>query len=385
MICKSCRKKIPEGSAFCNHCGVRQGRAPKQKDEIRVPEPKKTPSGKWRIQLRAEGESVTEDTPALAVAKARAIRAGFIEQKKKTGAKLSLGDAIDKYIDETDNLFSPATRRGYSIIRRNRFQSYMDVDIKTFTDWQAMVNDEKKLCSTKTLHNAWGLVGAVLRANNITPPKVKMSQVTVPDQPWLTYEQIPLFCKAIYGEPCELGALLALSSLRRSELCAVTPDHVAVDGSSVLVSGAIVPDEEHKFVHKEENKTKQSRRTVPVFIPRLKELLLQIDRTSDDFIVQWNPDALTYRVNVLCERAGLPKVGLHGLRRSFASLGHHLGLSEQEVMAIGGWEDYQTVHKHYLKLSAKDHLRGQKKMERYYTKNANLLSDFHSDSANPHE
>ena len=384
MICKSCRKKIPEGSNFCNWCGVKQGRAPKQKDEIRVPEPKKTPSGKWRIQLRAEGESVTEDTPALAVAKARAIRAGFIEQKKKMGAKLSLGDAIDKYIDETDNLFSPATRRGYSIIRRNRFQAYMDVDIKTFTDWQAMVNDEKKLCSTKTLHNAWGLVGAVLRANNITPPKVKMSQVTVPDQPWLTYEQIPLFCKAIYGEPCELGALLALSSLRRSELCAVTPDHVAEDGSSVLVSGAIVPDENNTFVHKDENKTQQSRRTVPVFIPRLRELLCAMDRDCD-FIVSMHPDTLRKRVNAICKKAGPPEVGLHGLRRSFASLGHHLGLSEQEVMAIGGWEDYQTVHKHYLKLSAKDHLRGHKKMERYYTKNANLLSDFHSDSANPHE
>lgn len=384
MICKSCRKKIPEGSNFCNWCGVKQGRAPKQKDEIRVPEPKKTPSGKWRIQLRAEGESVTEDTPALAVAKARAIRAGFIEQKKKTGAKLSLGDAIDKYIDETDNLFSPATRRGYSIIRRNRFQAYMDVDIKTFTDWQAMVNDEKKLCSTKTLHNAWGLVGAVLRANNITPPKVKMSQVIVPDQPWLTYEQIPLFCKAIYGEPCELGALLALSSLRRSELCAVTPDHVAVDGSSVLVSGAIVPDENNTFVHKDENKTQQSRRTVPVFIPRLRELLCAMDRDCD-FIVSMHPDTLRKRVNAICKKAGLPEVGLHGLRRSFASLGHHLGLSEQEVMSIGGWEDYQTVHKHYLKLSAKDHLRGHKKMERYYTKNANLLSNFHSDSANPHK
>lgn len=384
MICKSCRKKIPEGSNFCNWCGVKQGRAPKQKDEIRVPKPKKTPSGRYRIQLRAEGESVTEDTPALAVAKARAIRAGFIEQKKKTGAKLSLGDAIDTYISNTDNLFSPATKRGYSIIRRNRFQSYMDVDIKTFTDWQAMVNEEKKLCSTKTLHNAWGLVSAVLNFNKITPPKVKLSQVIVPDQPWLTYEQIPLFCKAIYGEPCELGALLALSSLRRSELCAVTPDHVAADGSSVLVSGAIVPDENNTFVHKDENKTQQSRRTVPVFIPRLRELLCAMDRDCD-FIVSMHPDTLRKRVNAICKKAGLPEVGLHGLRRSFASLGHHLGLSEQEVMAIGGWEDYQTVHKHYLKLSAKDHLRGHKKMERYYTKNANLLSDFHSDSANPHE
>ena len=159
---------------------------------------------------------------------------------------------------------------------------------------------------------------------------------------------------------------------------------MAVDGSSVLVSGAIVPDENNTFVHKDENKTQQSRRTVPVFIPRLRELLCAMDRDCD-FIVSMHPDTLRKRVNAICKKAGLPEVGLHGLRRSFASLGHHLGLSEQEVMAIGGWEDYQTVHKHYLKLSAKDHLRGHKKMERYYTKNANLLSDFHSDSANPHE
>lgn len=384
MICKSCKKKIPEGSNFCNWCGVKQGRAPKQKDEIRVPEPKKTPSGRYRIQLRAEGESVTEDTAALCIAKARAIRAGFIEQKKKTGAKLSLGDAIDKYISSTDNLFSPATRRGYSIIRRNRFQAYMDVDIKIFTDWQTMVNDEKKLCSAKTLHNAWGLVSAVLNVNKITPPKVKLSQVIVPDQPWLTYEQIPLFCKAIYGEPCELGALLALSSLRRSELCAVTPDHVAVDGSSVFVAGAIVPDENNTFVHKDENKTQQSRRTVPVFIPRLRELLCAMDRDCD-FIVSMHPDTLRKRVNAICKKAGLPEVGLHGLRRSFASLGHHLGLSEQEVMVIGGWDDYQTVHKHYLKLSAKDKLRGHEKMAKFYSQTADLLTDFHTNTSNPHE
>lgn len=384
MKCKSCKQKIPEGSLFCNHCGVRQGRAPKQRDEIRVPEPKQLPSGAWRIQLRAEGESVTEDTAAKCVAKARAIRAGFIEQKKKTGAKITLGDAIDKYISNIDNLFSPATRRGYNIIRRNRFQAYMNVDIKTFTEWQAMVNEEKKLCSTKTLHNAWGLVSAVLRSNEITPPKIKMSQVIVPDQPWLTFEQIPVFCEAIYGEPCELAALLALSSLRRSELCAVTPDHVAKDGSSVLVAGALVPDENNNLVHKDENKTQQSRRTVPVFIPRLRELLRNIDRDSQ-FIVTIHPNTLRKRINAICQKAGLPEVGVHGLRRSFASLGHHLGLSEQEVMAIGGWEDYQTVHKHYLKLSAKDKLRGHEKMEKFYSQTAVLLTDFHTNTSNPHE
>lgn len=384
MVCKSCRKNIPEGSIFCNHCGVRQGRAPKSRNEISVPEPKQLPSGKWRIQLRAEGESVTEDTAAKCVAKARAIRAGFVEKKVKQGSALPLGVAMEKYLSDNSNILSPSTKRGYDIIRRNRFKNYMDVDIKTFTDWQVMINEEAELCSPKTLHNAWAFVGAVLRANRITPPELKLPRVRITELPWLTYEQIPVFCKAIYGDPCELGALLALSSLRRSELFAVTPDHVSADGKKVFVSGARVMNDKNEFVHKQENKTVHSERTVPVLIPRLQELLRGIDRSAE-FIVTWNPNAITQHINAICRKNDLPSVGLHGLRRSFASLGHHLGLSEQEVMLIGGWEDYQTVHKHYLKLAEKDKARGYDKMEAFYTQTANLLTDFHTNSTNPHE
>ena len=365
MKCKSCNKKITEGSNFCNWCGVRQGKLPKAEGDIKIPTPTKLKSGKWHIYLRAEGESITESTEAKCIAKAKAIRAGFIEQKKLRGDALPLGKAIDKYISDNSNILSPSTKRGYGITRNNRFQDYMDVDIKTFTDWQIMINEESLLVSPKTLHNAWGLVGSVLRANNITPPKLKKPKQELPEQPWLDYEQIPIFCDAIKGHSCELGALLALNSLRRSELCAVTPDHVAQDGSTVKVEGAIVPDENNKFVYKKENKTTLSRRTVPVLIPRLQDLLQSIDRDAT-FIVDIHPDTLRKRINAICKSAGLPEVGIHGLRRTFASLGHHLGLSEQEVMLIGGWDDYQTIHKHYLKLAEKDLKRGQEKMRDFY-------------------
>ena len=384
MICKSCKKTIPDGSFFCNWCGVRQGRAPKDKNEISVPEPKQLPSGAWRIQLRAEGESVTEATAAKCVAKARAIRAGFIEKKAKRGNAFPLGEAMEKYLSDNSNILSPSTKRGYDIIRRNRFQAYMDVDIKTFTDWQVMLNDETDLCSPKTLHNAWAFVGAVLRANNITPPPLKQPRVRITELPWLTYEQIPLFCEAVRDDPCELAALLALNSLRRSELFAVTPDHVSADGRTVIVSGARVMNEKNEFIHKQTNKTLHSERTIPVLIPRLQELLRNIDRSAE-FIVTWNPNAITQHINAICRKHDLPTIGLHGLRRSFASLGHHLGLSEQEVMLIGGWEDYQTVHKHYLKLAEKDKERGYGKMEAFYSQNADLLTDFHTTSANPHK
>ena len=367
MKCKSCKQKIPEGSLFCNHCGVRQGKLPKTDGDVRVPTPTKLKSGKWNIYLRAEGESITEDTEAQCINKAKAFRAGYLENKAKRKDAILLGDAMDKYIEDSSNILSPSTKRGYCGIRRNHFQAYMDVDIKTFTDWQVMLNDESKRYSPKSLHNAWGFVCAVLRANNIQPPHLKQPRKTAPDLPWLDYEQIPKFIEAIHGQSCELAALLALSSLRRSELFAVTPDHVANDGSSILVSGARVLDENHHFVHKKENKTTNSERRVPVLIPRLQELLKNIDRSSNEFIVNYNPNTLVRHLNKICVRNGLPPVGFHGLRRSFASLGHHLGLSEQEVMLIGGWDDYQTIHKHYLKLAEKDLKKGQEKLRDFYS------------------
>jgi hypothetical protein len=215
MKCKSCNKKIPEGSNFCNWCGVRQGKLPKAEGDIKIPTPTKLKSGKWHIYLRAEGVSITESSEAKCIAKAKAYRAGYIEEKIKRGDALPLGEAMDKYLADNSNILSPSTLRGYSIIRRNRFQDYMEQDIKTFTDWQAMINEETTLCSPKTLHNAWGFVGAVLRANDITPPRLKEPRQRLQELPWLTYEQIPLFLDAIHGDTCELGALLALSSLRR--------------------------------------------------------------------------------------------------------------------------------------------------------------------------
>lgn len=81
MKCKNCKRVIDDDSIFCKWCGERQIRERKKKDEIKVPSPRQLKSGKWNIELRAEGQSITEDTAALCEAKARAIRAGFWKPK----------------------------------------------------------------------------------------------------------------------------------------------------------------------------------------------------------------------------------------------------------------------------------------------------------------
>lgn len=81
--CKSCKREVPDNATFCPWCGQKQVRERKKDGVIKVPEPKQLPSGSWRIYLRAEQQSVTEPTKDRCIAKAKAIRAGFVEQQKK--------------------------------------------------------------------------------------------------------------------------------------------------------------------------------------------------------------------------------------------------------------------------------------------------------------
>ena len=70
MICKDCGREIPENSIYCCWCGVRQLRERRGRGEVKVPAPKQLPSGNWTVYLRAEGQSVTEPTRELCLARA---------------------------------------------------------------------------------------------------------------------------------------------------------------------------------------------------------------------------------------------------------------------------------------------------------------------------
>lgn len=87
-------------------------------------------------------------------------------------------------------------------------------------------------------------------------------------------------------------------------------------------------------------------------------------------MVRCSPNTIWSQINRVCKGAGLPLVGVHGLRHSFASLAHHIGLPEKEAMLIGGWEDAQTMHKIYTHIADADRVKAENMMAAFY-KNAN--------------
>lgn len=181
---------------------------------------------------------------------------------------------------------------------------------------------------------------------------VRTKPVIKKERPYLDADQIPIFLMQIKGKNIEVAALLALSSLRRSEILDLRWDDVDLDNRIIHVRGAAVYNEDWKLVHKAENKNATSRRDIPMIEPLF--IALQNERRNGEYVVSFNPSYIYEGINAACERAGLPKVGVHGLRHSFASLAYHLQIPERIAMRIGGWSNPATMHNIYTHLAEKD-------------------------------
>ena len=337
---------------------------------MKLPTIRKLPSGNYFCQLRIDGKSIsiTERSEALCEAKALAYKTGLLDAKKAALTSVTLRAAIDRYIKDRQTVLSPSTLRSYRTIQRTRFAPIMDRPMGKIDGWQRIVSNEAKLCSPKTLKNSWLFIKSVLKENGISAPNVHLPQIQSNAHPFLEPEQIAAIIEAVKGEPCEIPALLALHSLRRSEIMGLAWKDIDLKAGTIKVNGSGVFDENNHFVYKTTNKNATSARTLPIMIPELKTALQ--NAISDGHIVNCNPNTLWAQINAVCRKNNLPLVGVHGLRHSFASLAYHLGLSEQETMTLGGWSDTQTMRKIYTHLAEKDRLKAENKLSLFF-QNAN--------------
>ena len=315
-----------------------------------IPKAKKLMSGEYVIRLRLNGETRIVRGKSLRKVQQDASLAKSQMLSGKRQIYKTVNQAIDEYIEKRTSVLSPATIRGYRTIQRTRFHDVIQSPLTI--DWQNIINQEARYCSPKTLKNAWGLIASVLAENGV-PQKVRLPQIRPNERPFLQPEEIPRFLDAIKGDLVERQALLALHGLRRSEVLAIGEGDIK-DGR-IIVHAALVPDEHGQYQRKT-TKTLKSNRVVPVLIPRLEELPYN----------EVCAETIFRHVNRACRNAGLPEVGLHGLRHTFASLCYSLRLSELETQRLGGWSDSATMRRIYTHLAERDRSAGTEKLTAFF-------------------
>ena len=96
------------------------------------------------------------------------------------------------------------------------------------------------------------------------------------------------------------------------------------------------------------------------------ELLKERNGNGEDYIYNHYQGALYANIQRICENAGLPKVGVHGLRHSFVSLCYHLGISELACMKMAGYSDYATMRRIYTHLATEDEKKAENSLIRFF-------------------
>lgn len=338
---------------------------------MKLPKPKKLPSGQWFIQVMVDGKRKGKAFPTKeeAIYWASGLKTKSI-MDARSPRKLSVGDAAARYIESKSAVLSPSTVAGYQKIKENlmgdiektMLQDITQDDIQRWVN--RMVKDGK---SPKTIANAHGLLSAVLdkyhpdfRLKTTLPKKVK------PDIKIPTEAEAKSIMQAAAGTRYELPISLAIwMGLRQSEILGLRWDDV--DGDTLHIRRAIVMGEDGPV----EKGTKTFSGSRDIHIPTHIKSLLDAAHHKGDHIVNLSGKAIYSGFSRICEKAGVPHFRFHDLRHANASLMLAVGVPDKYAMRRMGHATnnmLKTTYQHTIK---------EKEIE-YNTKLENYLDELFS-------
>lgn len=321
---------------------------------------KKLPSGNWRVQVFAgktpDGKRIYKSFTAETERKANLEALAWQEHRKAiqvdTG-NMTLGEGIDEYICSSDGVLSPTTILGYKKIRKNSFQSLMDMKMNKITtnDLKKAVNNEAKRrqervkkesrpLSPKTIKNAYGLISSVLRIHR---PDLD-TNVPLPATKNIIKEVLPpeVIFDVVKGTDIELPTLLAMwLSFSMSEIRGLTKSK-SINGDYITIREVVV-DADGEAVRKEQAKafTRTRRLKMPAHIKAL------VDAVDGDIVVPMTGQAIYKRFARLLEKNELPHMAFHDLRHVNASVMAQLGIPDKYAMERGGWKTDKVMKRVY--------------------------------------
>ena len=249
------------------------------------------------------------------------------------------------YIDARSNVISVTTISEYKSMLRRLSEEFRNTPISEISNLE--VQDEiNRLAATrgaKTVRNYHGFISAVLKMYR--PELVLRTQLPqrARSTPYIpTDNDIKRIMQEAKGTMFEVPLLLACYGLRRSEICALTPEDF--EGNIVHITKALVQNERNEWVIKQ-TKTAASTRDIIVddYLVDLVEL--------QGYVFQGHPNSITDYLYKVQRRLGIRRFSIHKLRHYFCSKLFDSQVPEAAIMALGGWQTdsvMKTVYRHAM-------------------------------------
>lgn len=329
-----------------------------------MPKAKKLPSGNWRVRVfvgRVNGKPTYKSITASSKKEAEYLAASYMTKKHVATECITVGEAVDRYIDSKTNVLSPTTIEGYKKLRRNHIKDIEKIKLDSLTNEtiQKWINASAMKISAKTISNMYGLLHSTLSLlrpdyvpNIRLPRRTKQLKQNLP-----TAEDV---VRAVRGTPIELPVLLALClCLRMSEVrgikkTAISGDLLYIENVMITVGG--------KSVEKELAKTDSSRRVIRIS-ERLKRMILDRDEM---YATTMTAKAIYSRFTRLMKKHGFDHVRFHDLRHIAASDMNRLGISDRVAADRGGWATTNTMRNVYQHSFSPDRERADQVVQDYY-------------------
>lgn len=251
-------------------------------------------------------------------------------------------ELIDHYIENKKMCGMKATtERGYNNAKKRIIPIMGNFLAREVTPYQVecFVADLAKKYKPKTIYNTIGLLNsaytkAVRTGQLMSNPcqYVALPKKQKPDIKVFSEHEMLAFFNALNDERIDFKVayeLCLLCGMRRSEVLGLKESDINIPFKCVTISHT-----RHRVYGEnieQDTKTEQSHRTLAlpdVVVEDIKVLIKEHDRPykHTDYLIQdgfghpLNPSVLTNHIREIEDNAGLPRISVHGLRHTFASM-----------------------------------------------------------------
>lgn len=270
-------------------------------------------------------------------------------KKRTEGQKITLGEAMDKYIESKDAVLSPATIREYKRMRRTYLQDIINMPVFDITQEiiQQEINALSRELAPKSVRNVHGFIVPVL---TMCRPELKLTttlpQKVKPDIRIPTAEEMSKVFAYVKGTDMEIPVYLAACcGLRRSEIIAIDVERdLDLDKQTLTIREAIVVDENNEEVRKK-TKTPAGKRTIRLF-PFVLDAIKRAGITTGPLV-----DLKGYQIynkwRWIRTRLKLPKYRFHDLRHYAVSVMLALNIPKNYIADYVGHDTENMIDNVY--------------------------------------